>query len=79
MLKKFYLIAAFLIVFLSSAGRLNAASEFAVDANVNYIFQQNGIANITHDITLENLYSNLYATSYTLTLENVKTQNLAAL
>ncbi len=78
MLKKFYLIAAFLIVFLSSAGRLNAASEFAVDANVNYIFQQNGIANITHDITLENLYSNLYATSYTLTLENVKTQNLAA-
>ncbi len=33
---------------------------------------------MTHDITLENLFSSLYATTYTLSLDNIKAQNIQA-
>ena len=53
-------------------------SEFSVDANVTYDVQNSGETVVTHNITLENDFSNLYATNYTLGLQNIDTQNVSA-
>lgn len=55
-----------------------ADEAFAVDANVTYKIEDNGKTIVTHDIILENLFSTLYATTYTLSLENVGAQNISA-
>lgn len=56
----------------------NAQQEFTVDATVTYDVQESGKTVVTHDITLENNFSTLYATSYSLTLENIETANVKA-
>ncbi len=55
-----------------------AANEFSVDAIVTYDIQQSGKSLITHEITLENNFSDIYATTYTLSLENIDVTNVAA-
>ena len=55
-----------------------AENEFSVDVNVTYKIESSGKTLVTHDITLENNFSTLYATSYTLILENIDAQNLRA-
>ncbi len=55
-----------------------ADEAFAVDANVTYKVEDNGKTIVTHDITLENLFSTLYATTYTLSLENIGAQNISS-
>jgi transglutaminase-like putative cysteine protease len=55
-----------------------ADDSFAVDANVTYKVNDSGKTVVTHDIYLENLFSTLYATTYTLTLENISAQNITA-
>ena len=55
---------------------VRADDAFAVDANVTYKVEDTGKTLVTHDITLENLYSTLYATTYTLTLNNIDAQNV---
>lgn len=54
----------------------HAQSEFSVDANVNYNVQNSGKTLVTHNITLENNVSDLYATAYSLSLENITAQNI---
>ncbi len=49
-----------------------------VDAYVKYAVQETGRTIVTHEITLENAFSTLYATSYTLSLENISTENIKA-
>jgi len=58
--------------------RVFAQEEFLTDISVEYRIQENGTAIVTHQITLENVFSNLYATSYGLVLNNIKTQDLKA-
>lgn len=53
-------------------------SQFAIDANVSYLVDTSGKTFVKHDITLENLFSNLYATSYTLSLQNINATNIKA-
>lgn len=53
-----------------------ADNEFGVSANVTYKVQDNGKTLVTHNITLENLFSTLYATTYTLSLENITADNV---
>ncbi|KKR99162.1 MAG: Transglutaminase family protein [Microgenomates group bacterium GW2011_GWC1_41_20] len=48
-----------------------AENEFSVDTTVIYNVQESGKTNVTHQVTLENNFSNLYATTYTLSLENI--------
>lgn len=48
-----------------------AEGEFVVDSSVLYQIDSNGKTHVRHDIALENAFSTLYATSYTLTLENI--------
>lgn len=52
--------------------------EFLVDLIVKYDVQDSGKTLVTHDISLENAFSTLYATSYTLSLENIDAQNIKA-
>lgn len=49
-------------------------NEFTVDSNVTYKVQDSGKTIVTHEITLENNFSTLYATTYTLSLENIDAQ-----
>ncbi|HET7098731.1 MAG TPA: transglutaminase-like domain-containing protein [Patescibacteria group bacterium] len=55
-----------------------AEGEFNVDATVTYSVQPSGKTIVTHNITLENNFSTLYATTYTLSLENIDTANVSA-
>src|SRR4030042_6667717 len=55
-----------------------AQSEFGVDATVTYDVQDSGKTVVTHKLVLENLLSNIYATNYSLGLENIDAQNVAA-
>ena len=55
-----------------------AEGEFKTDVDVIYKVQESGITTITNNITLENLFSEIYATSYTLVLDNIKPANLIA-
>lgn len=56
-----------------------AEGEFKTDVEVSYKVEESGIATVTNTITLENLLSDLYATSYTLMLDNIEPANLSAI
>ena len=55
-----------------------AQSEFSVSSDVTYRVQDNGKTEVIHDITLGNNFSTLYATTYTLSLENIDAQDIVA-
>jgi transglutaminase-like putative cysteine protease len=59
-------------------GSINAQNEFSVDANVTYSVQETGKTVVTHAIMLENNISTVYATTYTLSLENIDVANVKA-
>jgi hypothetical protein len=75
-----FLFASFLsVLFLFlNINFVHADEAFAVDASVTYKVENSGKTLVTHDITLENLFSTLYATTYTLSLENITAQNVVA-
>lgn len=56
----------------------NAEGEFKTDVDVSYKVQESGITTVTNKITLENLFSDFYATAYTFILDNIKPVNLTA-
>ena len=74
MLKKFFLFLTFLLLFALPKNTL-AAGEFETDVDGLYKVEESGVTSVTHTITLENLFSNLYATSYSLVLDNIDPQN----
>lgn len=65
-------------LFLLPTRQVKAADEFSVDTSVVYDVQDNGKTIVTHNVTLENNFSNLYATTYTLSLENIEVANVSA-
>jgi len=67
-----------IIPFAVFASRVRAANEFSVDAIVTYDVQGTGTTLVTHSITLENNLSTVYATSYSLGLENIDAANVKA-
>lgn len=78
--RKIIFILAFLIPFISFLipSKVFAEGEFSVDAVVTYDVQTSGKTLIKHDITLENNVSDLYATTYSLSLENINVENVGA-
>lgn len=50
---------------------VNAQQEFVTDINVEYQFSTSGTTKVIHEVSLENVFSNLYATSYKLYLNNI--------
>ncbi len=55
-----------------------AEGEFKTDVDVTYKVQESGITTVTNKITLENLFTDFYATAYTFILDNIKPINLTA-
>src|SRR3972149_9567388 len=52
-----------------------ANDAFTTSSNVTYEVNNQGLTTVTHNITLENAVSDLYATSYVLSLEGAKPVN----
>ncbi|HJY98983.1 MAG TPA: transglutaminase-like domain-containing protein [Patescibacteria group bacterium] len=77
-IKRFFLLLLALFLFSFGIGNALAQVEFLVDSEVNYNVQDSGKTIVTHDITLENNFSTLYATSYTLSLQNIESENITA-
>lgn len=55
-----------------------AQEQFQIDSLVEYRIEESGVTKVTHEVTLTNLYSDLYATTYQLTLENISPENISA-
>lgn len=53
-----------------------SANEFTTNVDVEYFILDSGITKVTHKISVENLFTNLYATSYNLSLENINPTNV---
>lgn len=78
MLKKFVSLVVSIIILSFGFSLALADENFNVDTTVTYEVADSGKTLVTHDITLENAFSTLYATSYTLQLENIDVQNIKA-
>ncbi len=77
--KTFVFLFSFFLIFLANFSNALSQDQFSVNANVIYKVEDSGKTIVTHDIILENLFSTLYATTYTLSLENIDAQNVQAL
>jgi len=77
MLKKLVIIL-FLVSLLIFPKILSAQSDFTAEALVTYNIQETGVTIVTHEITLTNNLSNLYATSYAVGLEGLEPENIRA-
>ena len=71
-------LSSFSLLFLFFISPTLAEGEFRTDVNVEYKIQHSGITTVSNTITLQNLFSDLYATSYTLVLDNIKAINVKA-
>jgi hypothetical protein len=78
MFKKLLIVVLSTLCLVISTNSIHADDAFAVDATVTYKVEDSGKTLVTHDITLENIFSTLYATTYTLSLENINAQSVAA-
>jgi len=66
------------LIFLIFPNEALSQEQFQIDADVEYVISETGETYVTHDITLTNLYSNLYATNYQLSLDNINPNNIKA-
>ena len=53
-----------------------AEGEFTTDVDVTYSVKESGITEVTNKIILTNVFSNLYATSYTIILDSINPKNI---
>ncbi len=72
-----FLISLFFYISLS-AQTAHASVEFITDFDVTYNIKESGIAEVTNQIILTNVFSNLYATSYSLVLDSISPLNVKA-
>lgn len=74
--------ARYLVLFIwclvLSTSFVHAEGEFTTDVTVSYKVQDSGKTLVTHEVNLENNLSNVYATSYSLTLENIEAGEVKA-
>ena len=83
MLKKFFhlLVVLFLLFafyFSYVFDFVKAEGEFTTDYVVTYSVKDTGITTVTNKITLTNVFSNLYATSYSIILDSMNPNNIKA-
>lgn len=55
-----------------------AAGEFSTDLDVTYKVNESGITEVINKVTLTNIFSNLYATSYSIVLDSINPANARA-
>ena len=70
------LLSLFLANFLIFPSFTKAEGEFTTDLDVTYAVKDTGITEVTNKITLTNVFSNLYATSYTIILDSINPKNI---
>jgi transglutaminase-like putative cysteine protease len=71
----FLLVFSFLFLF---PQKIFSEGEFKTSVNVNYEVRANGITHVTHNISLENLFSEYYANSYQMSFKNIEADNISA-
>jgi len=79
MFKRIFILVIFILLILGILTTdISAESEFIIDSNVSYIFTEDGKSKVIQKNTLENIFSTLYAKSYTLKLENIDVEKVRA-
>lgn len=78
MLRKFIILFLSTLCLVLSTASVHAEGEFTTDLDVTYKVNESGITTVSNRVTLTNVFSNLYATSYTLVLNNMKPKNIRA-
>ncbi|MBP8591366.1 transglutaminase domain-containing protein [Candidatus Shapirobacteria bacterium] len=73
----FFLISLLALVFFPSS--VLAAGEFGLSQNITYQFDQNGNAQVSQEVTLENKLANIYAAQYKITISGGALQNIKAI
>ncbi len=66
---------SFLLLFSTFTSYVSADNAFISSSDVTYEVDNKGLTTVTHNITLENASNDLYATSYSLSLEGTKPTN----
>lgn len=74
-MRKVFLIIFSALFFLIFTKNVKAEGEFKTDIDVTYKISEDGTTTVTHGVRLTNLFSNLYATSYSLILGNINPIN----
>lgn len=72
------ILAIFLALLFLLTKPVLAQDEFISKVEAVYQIEENGTAKVTHNISLENSFSNLYATSYTINVVGLKPENVTA-
>lgn len=76
--KLFFFLAPLFAIILLLPRSVSADGEFRSDVNVDYKIAPTGLTTVINTITLTNAVTDLYATSYTLSLENLNPKNIQA-
>lgn len=71
---KFFLFSV--VVFLLLIPKAVHAQEFSTRVKAKYQITPSGITNVTHEITLTNLFSTIHAISYSFVIEGIKPLNI---
>lgn len=71
-MRKIYSVLLGIFFLLLGFSNANADGEFQTDIEVIYTVGEEGTTTVSHGVTLTNLFSDLYATSYSLVLENIE-------
>ena len=77
MLKKVFLFLILFFLLLIFPRPSLGVEEFATDVIVDYRVEEEGNTRVSQTVNLENLFSDLYATSYTLVLDNIEPRNVS--
>ncbi|MDO8340446.1 MAG: transglutaminase-like domain-containing protein [Candidatus Woesebacteria bacterium] len=56
--------------------KVSADGEFATNLETTYKVKENGITEVINKVTLTNLFSNIYATTYSIVLNDINPQNI---
>ena len=75
MFKKIIFILTFFFLLFFFGSNVSAEGEFFIDSEVSYEVNETGITTVKNSITIENVISNIFATSYTFSFENIDPQN----
>jgi len=78
MFRKILTTLSIFLLFFTNTSIVNSAEEFKLDVLVEYRVLNTGVTHVTNYFTLTNLFTDLYATSYTLTLENIHPKSIEA-
>lgn len=78
MKKVFSFLISLFIFFFGAFTTVNAEGEFNTDFDVTYSVSGTGITTVSNRITLTNIFSNLYASSYSIVLDSMNPTNISA-